>query len=190
MTPLEFLPQYDELWVVSDIHMGGERSVDRNFQIFKHGARLANFVRRLAVDRPDDTVALVLNGDIIDSLAEDIVPGYVALDVETAFAMMERISTDPSFSPVWDALAEFVRTPKRHLVLVVGNHDIELALGPVQAWIRSPSPSAPAKRRRGSCSRRAAALRCRVGAKRVSALSTATSGRSGTRSTTPSSGAR
>src|SRR5262249_8290911 len=120
---------------ISDIHMGGERSAGRNFQIFNRGERLARFIRSLNVRRPQDEVALVLNGDIIDSLAEDSVPGYVALDVDTALFMMERIYADPSFAPVWDALAEFVRTAKRHLVIVVGNHDVELALTPVQASI-------------------------------------------------------
>ena len=33
-------------------------------------------------------------------------------------------------------LGNFVRTPKRHLVLVIGNHDIELALTMVQASLR------------------------------------------------------
>jgi UDP-2,3-diacylglucosamine pyrophosphatase LpxH len=78
----------------------------------------------------------VLNGDIIDSLAEDEVHGYVALDGETAIHMMDHIFTDASFIPVWDALARFVRIPKKHLVFVVGNHDIELALPIVANAIR------------------------------------------------------
>src|SRR5262249_2337511 len=98
--------------------------------------RLASFIRFLKTSRPGDDVALVLNGDIIDSLAEDSVPGYVAADVETALRMMDRIYADPAFAPVWGVLAEFVRTDKRHLIIVVGNHDIELALTPVEASLR------------------------------------------------------
>jgi UDP-2,3-diacylglucosamine pyrophosphatase LpxH len=127
-----FPPHFDEIYVVSDIHMGGETS----FQIFNRGARLASLVRHVAKERPDDEVAFVLNGDIVDSLAEDMVPGYVALDASGAVAMMERIYADPAFAPVWDALGEFVRTRGRTLVFVIGNHDIELALPPVEASIR------------------------------------------------------
>lgn len=132
----KFLPRYQELYVVSDIHMGGEKTAASDFQIFNRGERLANLVLHVAEQRPQDEVALVLNGDIIDALAEDSVPGYVALDADTALAMMERIYADPSFSPVWDALAKLVQTPRRHLVFVVGNHDIELALPPVEASVR------------------------------------------------------
>jgi hypothetical protein len=106
----KYLPHYDELYVVSDLHMGGEKSGGRDFQIFNRGKRLANLVRHIMRQRPDGDVALVLNGDIIDSLAEDAVPGYVALDTDTALRMVDRICDDPSFKPVWEAFAELVRT--------------------------------------------------------------------------------
>ena len=91
---------YDELYVVSDIHMGGRPG----FQILKESKRLANFVRSLGRKRPDGRVALVLNGDIIDSLAEDI-GGYIAAD--DAVTMMTRIFNDQSLRPVWEALQVF-----------------------------------------------------------------------------------
>src|ERR671930_589571 len=97
--PLEFLPTYDELWVISDIHMGGEKSNGRNFQIFRRGERLGNFIRHLMGLRANDDLALVLNGDIIDSLAEDVVPGYVALDLDTINALMKHIFEDKEFKP-------------------------------------------------------------------------------------------
>jgi predicted phosphodiesterase len=79
-------------------------------------------------------VGLVLNGDVVDSLAEDI-DGYVAMD--EAPRMMERIYRDPAFAPIWDGLTAFVREPGRRLVIVLGNHDIEMALPSVQASIRT-----------------------------------------------------
>jgi UDP-2,3-diacylglucosamine pyrophosphatase LpxH len=165
---LDFLPHYDELWVISDIHMGGEQSAGRNFQIFRRGARLANFIRHVANQRSDEDIALVLNGDIIDSLAEDVVPGYVALDAETALQMMERIYSDPAFAPVWDELGRFVRTPRRHLVLVIGNHDIELALSPVQASLRRRlTEGDAAAQARLAFSTYGGGFACRVGGKRV-----------------------
>jgi UDP-2,3-diacylglucosamine pyrophosphatase LpxH len=78
-------------------------------------------------------VALVLNGDVVDTLAEEI-GGYVA--VHDAVAVFERImERDPAFSPVWDALADFVKLQGRTLVIVIGNHDIELAFPAVQRRI-------------------------------------------------------
>src|SRR5262249_54774859 len=159
---------YDELWVVSDLHMGGERSPGRNFQIFNRGARLANFIRHLTTLRPADDVALLLNGDVIDSLAENVVPGYVALEVETALAMMNHLYNDPAFAPVWDALSNFVRTPKRYLIIVIGNHDIELALSAVESSIRTHLAAGDvAAEARLVFSTRGGGFGCRVGTKRV-----------------------
>lgn len=64
-------PTFEELYVVSDIHMGGRKDEARDFQIFSHGARLAAFIHHIATQNRQGDVALVLNGDIIDSLAED-----------------------------------------------------------------------------------------------------------------------
>jgi CBS domain-containing protein len=116
--------------VVSDIHMGGPAG----FQILKHGPRLGALIRHLATVRAGERVGLVLNGDVVDSLAEDI-DGYVAVD--EAPRMMERIYRDPAFAPVWDGLAAFVRAPGRRLVIVLGNHDVEMALPAVEASIRT-----------------------------------------------------
>ena len=88
---MTFPPIYSELYVVSDIHLGGRRDAQDNFQIFNRGERLGNLIRYIAEQRLDENVALVLNGDIIDSLAEDEVPGYVALDSGTAQRMMTHI---------------------------------------------------------------------------------------------------
>ncbi len=133
---MTYLPTFGELYVVSDIHLGGRRTGQHNFQIFNRGQRLGNLIDHISNQRLDEDVCLVLNGDIIDSLAEDEVHGYVALDGDTAVGMMERIFSDASFKPVWDGLERFVATPKRHLVFVVGNHDIELALPIVEDAIR------------------------------------------------------
>ena len=122
--------RYDELCVVSDIHMGGRQG----FQILKESKRLANFIRSLGQQRPDGAVALVLNGDIIDSLSEDI-GGYIAAD--EAVTMVTRIFNDQAFAPVWEALKDFVSRPGRSLIIVIGNHDIEVALPSVQKAIET-----------------------------------------------------
>ncbi len=134
---MTYPPTFKELYVVSDIHLGGRRDDQDNFQIFNRGERLGTLIRHIAGQHVDEDVALVLNGDIIDSLAEDEVPGYVALDSETALRMMEHLYQDSSFRPVWQGLAHFVQQPKRHLVFIVGNHDIELSLPVVEDSIRN-----------------------------------------------------
>ena len=77
---MTYPPTFNEIYVVSDIHLGGRRDDQDNFQIFNRGERLGNLIRHIAGQRVGEDVALVLNGDIIDSLAEDEVAGYVALD--------------------------------------------------------------------------------------------------------------
>jgi UDP-2,3-diacylglucosamine pyrophosphatase LpxH len=123
-------PHYDALYVISDLHMGGPSG----FQILRETQRLSNFIRWVAVQRPGEHVALLLNGDVIDTLAEDI-PGYLAFD--EAVSTVRRIMEDQSFKPVWEALAYFVHQEGRSLVIVIGNHDIELAFPQVQRLIET-----------------------------------------------------
>jgi len=119
---------FDAIHVISDIHMGGKPG----FQILRETARLAGFVDRLRTERPGQRLALVLNGDVVDTLAEDI-EGYVAIN--DALPTLQRIVEGPSFGAIWQALAAFVKTAGRHLVVVIGNHDIEVALPPVQRYL-------------------------------------------------------
>lgn len=122
-------PGYDEIHVISDIHMGGNRL---DFQILRETRRLANYINWVAQQRPGGRVALILNGDIIDTLAEDI-RGYVAVD--EAITTLQRIMKDPSFHDIWKALADFVKLPGRTLIMIIGNHDIELSFPTVQRLI-------------------------------------------------------
>ena len=122
--------RYDELYVISDLHIGGKPG----FQIMNRGRRLASFIHQLAI-RPDSArrVGLVINGDVVDTLAEEF-DGYIA--VRDAERILSRLYNDEAFAPVWSALAAFVRQPRRRLVFTIGNHDIELALPAVQYSIR------------------------------------------------------
>ena len=124
--------QYDELYVISDLHMGGKPG----FQIMNRGKRLASFIEQLAVRPPVESgrrVGLVINGDVIDTLAEEF-EGYIA--VADAERVLTRLYDDEAFAPVWSALATFVRQARRRLIFTIGNHDIELALPAVQHSIR------------------------------------------------------
>ena len=128
-------PTFDKVYVISDIHMGGQRDGEDNFQVFNQGTRLAHFIRHIAQESPASDIALVINGDLFDFLAEEV-GSYVALDAAIALRTMKRLYADASFSPVWQALATFIQTPNRHLIIIVGNHDIELALPVVEHSIR------------------------------------------------------
>ncbi len=155
------LPSFDELHVVSDLHMGGRGGA----QILRETGRLAHFIKRLAAQRPQGQLALVLNGDVFDTLAEDVA-GYVAVD--DARSTVERIINDASFAPIWDALAAFVTQPGRTLVLVIGNHDVEMAFPPVQRLLLSRLAGDDlAARARITISAAGAGFSCRVGGSRV-----------------------
>ena len=154
-------PAFDEVHVVSDLHMGGRAG----FQILRETRRLAGFIGRLAGQPAQRRVALVLNGDVFDTLAEDIA-GYVAL--EDACRVVARIMDDASFAPVWDALAGFVRQPGRTLAIVIGNHDVEIAFPTVQRLVQSRLAGDDLEARaRIEFSTTGAGYACRVGGARV-----------------------
>lgn len=129
MSEFHEFPSYDEVHAISDIHMGGRPG----FQILKECQRLAGYIRWVAARAPQGQVALVLNGDVFDTLAEENTD-YVAAN--NAVQVVQRIMADPSFSGIWDALADFVKKDKRALVFNIGNHDIEIAFPNVQRLIQ------------------------------------------------------
>ena len=154
--------EYEEIHVISDIHMGGRPG----FQVLRETQRLADFIRWVAMQRPAERVALILNGDVFDTLAEDI-SGYVAVD--DGWRTIRRIIFDePAFEPVWDALKEFVHTELRTLVIIIGNHDIEVSFPSVQRLIieRLTTGNAEAKARI-EFSTQGAGYTCTVGKARV-----------------------
>ena len=165
---MTYPPTFNEIYVVSDIHLGGRRDDQDNFQIFNRGERLGNLIRHIAGQRVGEDIALVLNGDIIDSLAEDEVAGYVALDSETALRMMQHLYQDSAFQPVWEGLAHLVQQPKRHLVFIVGNHDIELSLPVVEYSIRNHlAPSNESAQARIHFATHGGGFACRVAGARI-----------------------
>lgn len=155
------MPKFDEIHVISDLHMGGQPG----FQILRETQRLAGYIQWVAEQCPAGEVALVLNGDVIDTLAEDV-GGYVAFD--NAVPVMQRIMSDPNFKPVWDALAALAAKSGRTLVIMIGNHDIELAFPAVQQAIveRLAGPD-PTIRARIQFATIGAGFTCMVGNARV-----------------------
>jgi UDP-2,3-diacylglucosamine pyrophosphatase LpxH len=153
------LPIFDHLYAVSDLHFGG----DDGFQIFNQGKCLAKTIMGIAADSKKST-GLVLNGDIVDFLAEHPAKH---LDPLGAIDKLERITNDPAFNTAWQALQTFITHNHCQLILVLGNHDVELALPEVQQWlIENLAQDDAAKGRIRFCFD-GTGFACQVGDKRV-----------------------
>lgn len=121
---------YDVLYSISDLHLGGAAKADpahpNVLAVQATGAadRLAKWIRRITPSEPDTRpIGLVINGDFIDFLAEN---PQQYLDLVAPRRHVDRVVKDPSFAPVFGALADFVAAPRTRLVVVIGNHDVEL----------------------------------------------------------------
>lgn len=125
------------VYVISDLHLGGREPDELDasgFRMMRHQAHLAAFVRALAARPP--RVELVINGDFVDFLAEQLPDetGWTAFRAEPgeALRVFEQVLARPSDRPVFDALAELLAAG-HDLTVMLGNHDLELALPEVGA---------------------------------------------------------
>jgi UDP-2,3-diacylglucosamine pyrophosphatase LpxH len=117
------------LFVISDLHLGGppasNESPDLQMCTSDAQQRLASFIRYAAAQHnADRDVRLVINGDIVDFLAEKDAKPFIkddALATKVLEIILQR--TDE----VWQALREFTASGAA-LTLILGNHDIELSL--------------------------------------------------------------
>ena len=116
--------ELESLHVVSDLHLGGREG----FQIFGSTAELAWLIDRVAAAPQPDRHGLLINGDIIDFLAEE---PSVLFDPDGAVAKLDCVWQ--RFEPVFAALQRLLMTPHRLLIINLGNHDLELAL----PWVRA-----------------------------------------------------
>jgi UDP-2,3-diacylglucosamine pyrophosphatase LpxH len=143
------------LFVISDLHLGG-RPDERNetghlvrtgFQICHAYAELVAFVDWVASLAPQaddgseaEEIELVINGDIVDYLADDDFPeptiGAQIWTIDDAHAVtkLERIAERTRGSAqrgIFEALKDFLGAGHR-LTLILGNHDVELSLPAVR----------------------------------------------------------
>lgn len=114
--------EYDDVFVVLDLHLGGA-----SVQLFGKGKEFQDWVTTVVMPKlkPNRRVAIVINGDFIDFLAE---PGATYFNPDSAFIGLNRIADDEAFRPVFDALRTFVSQQQATLVITLGNHDLELAV--------------------------------------------------------------
>jgi UDP-2,3-diacylglucosamine pyrophosphatase LpxH len=123
-----------EIYIISDIHLGGEYPKpgdlnQRGFRICTHADAVARFINGLAEPLPGrGPIELVLNGDTVDFLAERA-PNSSSWDPAVAVDKLNAIVRRDL--PVFEALGRFLEKGHR-LVLLLGNHDIELCLPSVR----------------------------------------------------------
>lgn len=131
------------VFIISDLHLGGvygqvASTNSRGFRICTQVKALAEFVNGLAQSPSDGPkIELVINGDMVDFLAErETAPPYwtpFTSNAETACAKLQAIASRDQ--PFFDALRNLLNRNHR-LTILLGNHDIELALPAVRRKLR------------------------------------------------------
>lgn len=112
--------------VISDLHLGGAAPA-----MCSRPDVLAAFIEQMpSICRRDEQVELVIAGDFVDFLALEPVRAWTG-DEHEAVRKLGALVSDPRFSAVFDALGCFIQAGHR-LTILVGNHDVELALPRVQ----------------------------------------------------------
>ncbi len=156
------IPEYDALYSISDLHLGGPPGG----RIFAKGQRLERFLRWLAGPGPNvKRCALVLAGDVIDSLPSlSGATGYIMVDNADALVT----TTLAAFPDVLAGLRQFVSVADRELIVMTGNHDLELALPEAQeAFSSLVGENSLERRGRIRFVTDGTGFRCRVGEKVV-----------------------
>src|SRR5262245_34306325 len=140
------------VFIISDLHLGGRPAErEERGQVFP-ATQICHAYRELVgfIDwvrdhgrEGDEELELVVNGDIVDFLAEDDFPEpAVGAQIWTAsqeqvLAKLRHIlarTREGRDRGVLEALAGFIRAGHR-LTLILGNHDVELALPAVRAFL-------------------------------------------------------
>lgn len=175
----EVLNTYRSIFVVSDLHLGGRlarveiegKTETRDIRTFFESDALAWLVeqaRRESLDDEKAPVALVLNGDIIDFLALE---AAALFDAHHATDKLQAVLDDPQLAAFWDALRSYLADGGGDLVLVLGNHDVELALSSSkQLLLQSLTQGVPQRRAKVRFAMDGAGFRCAVGGANVLCL--------------------
>src|SRR4051812_33558830 len=128
-----------QLYIISDLHLGGVYAEssdpeDRGFRICTQGERVAEFVDAVAAKPAGGPrIELVINGDVVDFLAEreEAPPHWSPFTADSDAATKKLESIVARDRGLFDALGRLLENGHR-LTLLLGNHDIELALPQVR----------------------------------------------------------
>ncbi|MCC6528504.1 MAG: metallophosphoesterase [Polyangiaceae bacterium] len=127
-----------KVYVISDLHLGGrfgDGAGDRGFRMMDRPDALASFIEVLAEKQTAPAVELVINGDFVDFLAEEVSKDkWKPFRDEPGEAVdaFSRLASRKEDGEVFDALARFLDAGHR-LTVLIGNHDIELTWPEVRA---------------------------------------------------------
>ena len=139
-----------QVYIISDLHLGGvyEEPNDpsgRGFRICTQVPKIAALVSALAAKPADGpAVELVVNGDMVDFLAEREAapPNWVPFTPDPAQAADKLGAIIDRDRVLFDAFGTLLQQGRR-LTLLLGNHDIELALPRVRRRLESEIGVAP-----------------------------------------------
>ena len=120
--------------VISDLHLGGDEGFEMCSSVGRR--RLAELVRWAGERRsPSQEVQLVINGDVVDFLAERGPDGtFAAFTADEDQAARKLAGVFTRTEEIWEALARFAAS--NELTILLGNHDVELSLPAVRRRLR------------------------------------------------------
>ena len=113
--------------IISDLHLGGAAP-----RMMSCPRLLADFLEALPAGlAADEALELVIAGDFVDFLAMDPFESWTADPAAACRKLADTMGQKSPFAPVFDALARLAAGGHR-LTVLIGNHDVEMGLPPVQ----------------------------------------------------------
>lgn len=134
------LPALDELYAVSDLHLGASDLKKRLCSQEVLLAGLVSHVRERAA-ATSGHVVLLIAGDIFDFLIDSPIvrqkDGYQPYlrSHDEAVEFLKALDKPDRCGPLFDQLGLFIKEPRCYLVMMIGNHDLELTYPQVQSWL-------------------------------------------------------
>lgn len=117
------------IFTISDLHLGGKPGEHgaSGFQICPevNRKRVAEFLQWVAGEQnAERRTHLVINGDLVDFLAEEEFSPFTGKDVEARDKLQSIMDHSPE---VWKGLKQ-TASAGVHITILLGNHDIEMSL--------------------------------------------------------------
>lgn len=152
---------FDELYSVSDLHLGGIPGA----AVFDSSEQLAALIAWAAQRAQGRRLCFVIGGDIVDFLA---FAGARTFNPEKAADWLRSLDDlEAPTHKVFCALRQLTDEPTAQLVLLIGNHDVELALPEVTDVLLDLVTKSPERRSRVITRLDGTGFRCDVGGRRV-----------------------